>query len=153
LQNATSAFRSRRAQDLRSFGPDYNAPSTLEEIGQPIVRYKTKALQSLIDASVREIEIAGAMVPIMNCPPMWASAAGAILSQGKPFSVTYHDTSEGRVFSLRSSKGSDSSMNVAEVAEFYGGGGHKHASGFIIPSKYSVDAVLKSEVIMEHCRG
>ena len=46
-----------------------------------------------------------------------------------PFAATYFDTGNIREFSLRSSP---DGVDVSLVAEMYGGGGHKHASGFRI---------------------
>ena len=39
-------------------------------------------------------------------------------------------TTDGRVFSLRST---EEGLDVSEIAKQYGGGGHKHASGFRVP--------------------
>lgn len=67
------------------------------------------------------------VVPIANLPYTLTSDAGHLLAKDKPFAGCYWDTPQGRVFSLRST---DDGADVAEVAKQYGGGGHKHASGF-----------------------
>jgi nanoRNase/pAp phosphatase (c-di-AMP/oligoRNAs hydrolase) len=49
------------------------------------------------------------------------------MGEGKPFAACYWDTPGGRVFSLRSA---NDGLDVSEIAAKFGGGGHKHASGF-----------------------
>ncbi len=84
------------------------------------------------------------LVPMANLPYTLTSDAGQLLCEcdtwgrpinaqdgsGHPFAGCYWDTPEGRVFSLRSR---DNGADVGEVAKQYGGGGHKHASGFRVP--------------------
>lgn len=59
----------------------------------------------------------------VQCPP----GIGGLTTSIYPFAACYWDTPEGRVFSLRSK---DDGFDVGEIAKQYGGGGHKHASGF-----------------------
>jgi nanoRNase/pAp phosphatase (c-di-AMP/oligoRNAs hydrolase) len=42
--------------------------------------------------------------------------------------VAYEDKANRRVWQLRS--GGDKAIDVAKIAQKFGGGGHKHASGF-----------------------
>lgn len=71
------------------------------------------------------------VVPVANLPYTLTSDAGHLLcGEEYPFAGCYWDTPEGRVFSLRSR---DNGADVGEVAKQYGGGGHKHASGFRVP--------------------
>lgn len=71
------------------------------------------------------------VVPMANLPYTLTSDAGHLLCGDEhPFAGCYWDTPEGRVFSLRSR---ENGADVGEVAKQYGGGGHKHASGFRVP--------------------
>lgn len=71
------------------------------------------------------------VVPMANLPYTLTSDAGHLLCGDEhPFAGCYWDTPEGRVFSLRSR---DNGADVGEIAKLYGGGGHKHASGFRVP--------------------
>lgn len=45
----------------------------------------------------------------------------------------YYDTAEARHFGLRSA---DDGADVARIAQEYGGGGHRHASGFKVPRSH-----------------
>lgn len=81
-------------------------------------------------AKVRMV-IGGVEVWAANLPYTLTSDAGHLMCEGgEPFAACYWDTPEGRVFSLRSR---DDGADVAAIAARYGGGGHKHASGFRLP--------------------
>ena len=97
--------------------------------GIAIKRWYDKALQSLLKTA-RRLVIGGFTVPAVNANFIFSSDLGNLLSEGEPFAAVYVDGPKGRTFSLRSSK---TGMNVAEIAERYGGGGHVHAAGFQLP--------------------
>lgn len=98
--------------------------------GEAIERKHFKDIRELITVVTRDFTIGGHTVPVANLPYTLTSDAGHILAEGKPFAGCYWDTPQGRVFSLRST---DAGLDVAEIAKQYGGGGHKHASGFRVP--------------------
>ena len=98
--------------------------------GEAIERKHFKDIRELVTVVTREFEIGGHRVPVANLPYTLTSDAGHMLAKDKPFAGCYWDTPDGRVFSLRST---DDGMDVGEVAKLYGGGGHKHASGFRVP--------------------
>ena len=102
----------------------------LRREGVSILRHHMKQVEAVLD-SVFKLKVGDYEVPCVNCPPYMASDVGHILSKGCSFSSSWHyDGNSGLVkFSLRSDeKGAD----VAQIAEIYGGGGHKHAAGFTI---------------------
>lgn len=105
-------------------------PEKLAIEGEAIERKHFKDIRELIQVVTREFTISGHVVPIANLPYTLTSDAALMLAKGKPFAGCYWDTPEGRVFSLRST---EDGLNVADIAKFYGGGGHKHASGFRVP--------------------
>ena len=86
-----------------------------------------------IPGMIIEREIGGHKVPTINLPYLYASEVGHILSKDKKFAAVYYETSEGYIYSLRSQ--ADGGMDVAKIAEKYGGGGHKNASGFTVKEK------------------
>lgn len=98
--------------------------------GKAIERKHFKDIDELVKVVTRNFTIGGHSVPIANLPYTLTSDAGHKLAQGKPFAGCYWDTPDGRVFSLRST---EDGMDVSEIAKQYGGGGHKHASGFRVP--------------------
>jgi uncharacterized protein len=112
---------------------DFLMSADLEKLaveGEAIERKHFKDIRELVGVVTRDFTIAGHVVPIANLPYTLTSDAGHLLAKGKPFAGCYWDTPDGRVFSLRSQ---DDGMDVAEIAKQYGGGGHKHASGFRVP--------------------
>lgn len=105
-------------------------PEQLAIEGDAIERKHFKDIRELVTVVTRRMVIGGHNVPIANLPYTLTSDAGHLLAKGEPFAGCYWDTPSGRVFSLRSQ---DDGMDVGEVAKKYGGGGHKHASGFRVP--------------------
>lgn len=98
--------------------------------GIAILRNHMKIINELLAVTTQEIEISGCSVLVANLPYTMASDAANKLAEDRPFGATYYDTPGGRVFSLRSTEAGE---DVARIAERYGGGGHKHASGFTVP--------------------
>ena len=105
-------------------------PQELAAEGKAIERKHFKDIEELTKVVTREFEIGGYRVPVANLPYTLTSDAGHLLARDKPFAGCYWDTPDGRVFSLRST---EEGLDVAEIAKQYGGGGHKHASGFRVP--------------------
>ena len=99
----------------------------LREEGKAIDRKNLKDINEFIAAAAYTDTIAGHDVPVLNAPYFWSSDAGHIMGKGKPFAACYWNTADGRAFSLRSDK---DGLDVSEIAAKFGGGGHKHASGF-----------------------
>lgn len=112
--------------------------------GEAIERKHHKDIAELVQVVTRMMKIGGQVVPIANLPYTLTSDAGHLLcgevqcppgiggptTSLYPFAGCYWDTPEGRVFSLRSR---EDGFDVGEIAQQYGGGGHKHASGFRVP--------------------
>jgi nanoRNase/pAp phosphatase (c-di-AMP/oligoRNAs hydrolase) len=99
----------------------------LEEEGNAILRKQDKDVAELIENTRRVTTIGGYKVPVANIPYTLASDAGNKMSVGHPFAATYYDGRVFRHFSLRSQ---EDGVDVSEVAQKYGGGGHARAAGF-----------------------
>ncbi len=107
--------------------------------GEAIERKHHKDIAELVAVCRREMVIAGHWVPVASLPYTLVSDAAHAMCQPypspnlqgavvkPPFAACYWDTPESRQFGLRSLEGG---MDVGEIAKQYGGGGHKHASGF-----------------------
>lgn len=108
------------------------------EMGSVILRKQRKDMNAAVDASLRTMMIGGHKVPVVNVPHFMASEAGEMLSEGNPFAASYYDGPNGRAFSLRSRAiyGED----VSIIARSFGGGGHRHAAGFLAPIGWQGDA-------------
>lgn len=99
-------------------------------------RKHNKDIIELLESTTRIMTIDGYRVKIANLPYTMASEAGHILAKGNPFGGTYYDMPTVRAFSLRST---DEGVDVAKIAELYGGGGHRNASGFKISYKKAAE--------------
>jgi hypothetical protein len=101
----------------------------LQREGVAIERKHFKDIDELLAMTQRRMSIGGYDVPVANLPYTLSSDAGNKMAKGEPFAACYYDTPKGRFFSLRSV--SDGGLDVSAIAEIYGGGGHKHAAGFM----------------------
>jgi oligoribonuclease NrnB/cAMP/cGMP phosphodiesterase (DHH superfamily) len=110
----------------------------LKEEGIALLRNHRKVVDELLKNYARPMTVAGYKVLAVNSPKMYASDVASILAESYPFGVCYRDTSEGRIFDLRSRK---DGIDVSKIAESYGGGGHKHASGFKMPIYKLMDSI------------
>lgn len=99
--------------------------------GQAIERKHHKDIKELLEVTQRTMNIAGYIVPVANLPYTLASDACHVMAksyeEGRLFAASYFDTAQHRVFSLRST---DHGLDVAKIAEQFGGGGHVRAAGF-----------------------
>lgn len=104
-------------------------PALIAE-GAAVNRYR----RQLIDAAVRNATaatIGGHTVPAANCPYAVGSDVAGELAKGQPFAAYWFDSGKERRWGLRSAP---DGLDVAAIAERFGGGGHKHASGFSTPA-------------------
>ncbi|MDM8546467.1 DHHA1 domain-containing protein [Candidatus Venteria ishoeyi] len=98
----------------------------LHEAGTAIARYLEQLYVQYQKRAVMG-QIAGYDVPIVNCPPVLSSELLHRLGENQPFAAGYSEVGLERRWSLRST---EEGVNVAEVAQRFGGGGHQHAAGF-----------------------
>jgi len=116
----------------------YENCSEMEQ-GAAIRRKMMKDIGEHIFHNTSTARIAEYIVPVINAPPIWASDTGHQLAIGYPFAAIYQDSGVDRNFSLRSA---EEGIDVAKIAELFGGGGHKHAAGFSIPQ---VELIFNSD--------
>lgn len=105
-------------------------PLDLIEEGRTLLR-KHEQDTDRVAMNARMMKCLGFEVPVVNANIFFASDLGNILSKDYPFALVYMDLPEGRKYSIRCQK--DSGFDVSAIAEYFGGGGHKDASGFLIP--------------------
>jgi nanoRNase/pAp phosphatase (c-di-AMP/oligoRNAs hydrolase) len=111
------------------------APKAMEELRKEAnVLYSAKIER--IQRAVKEvwnITLAGQSIPAVNATTDISEIAEALYTRfpEAPFVAVYYITGTGEIkFSLRSHS---LGVDVSEVAQQYGGGGHKHAAGFSLP--------------------
>jgi oligoribonuclease NrnB/cAMP/cGMP phosphodiesterase (DHH superfamily) len=108
----------------------YNLTENLELIvseGRAILRYKEGLIETIIKHA-HEINIDGKKVLCANSPIL-QSDIGNILARtsGMDYGMVWYQGQDNTRFSLRSL---DSKIDVAKVAQSFGGGGHRNAAGF-----------------------
>ena len=116
------------------FDPDY----IIDLVNQGAAMEKLFVAQ--IETLKREAftaEIGGYMVPVVNAPYIFASELAGALAEDHPFAATYYFNGKEEVWSLRSR--GESGIDVSDIAQQYGGGGHKNAAGF----KCNVSSVIQ----------
>jgi len=96
--------------------------------GAAILRHIDAYVESTAK-NARLYAIAGVAVPVVNAPGMMVSELVDKLAESAAFAVGWHQLSDGRFkYSLRS-RGADG-LDVSEIAERFGGAGHRAAAGF-----------------------
>lgn len=129
---------------------DKHGNTRLIDEGMAIERKHHKDVAELVDVCRRPMTIGGHSVPVCSLPYTMASDAGSkmceeslnnphpdLLNGGvwvDQFAACYWDTDKHRVFSLRSR----GEFDVSEIAQQYGGGGHKNAAGFRVPRDHEL---------------
>lgn len=105
----------------------------LRDEGIAIYRKHMKDVRELTE-QVQYMTIGGfENVPTVNANYFYGSDLCGLLSEKCPFSAYYWVNKEGEyVFGMRSFKDFKGAIDVSEIAKGYGGGGHKHASGFCL---------------------
>lgn len=104
-----------------------DAVDSLARDGALLLKQHQSNVERIIKAATRRQWIGGHHVISINAPWFYASDIGDAFKDTEPFSASYYDTEESRIYSLRSGK---NGLDVSKIAAAYGGGGHKHAAGF-----------------------
>jgi hypothetical protein len=108
-------------------------PQQLAEAGISIQRFLDVQSETIIKHPPILWDLTGDVVPIYNLPGFMISDTLAMALEKYPtayYAVGYIDLHDKIIYSLRSRK--DTDMDVSEIAKRFGGGGHKHASGFVL---------------------
>lgn len=98
------------------------------ELGNPIYKYHMKNVRS-IKRGARNFNLDEHKGVIVNANSHYRNELGVELCKEHLFAAIYWETETHRVFSLR---GKDKRINLASVAERFGGGGHENAAAFSI---------------------
>lgn len=99
--------------------------------GEIVCQVRSRMARNIINATKRRIRINNANILVANCPASLASDVANQLAEMEPYAMVYYDTRTGRHFELRSHR--TKGIDVMPIARMYGGGGHTHAAGFIVP--------------------
>lgn len=111
----------------------FNEPERLVNAGHALMRKHMKDVHELTEQTMY-LTIGGyTNIATVNANYMFGSDLAAVLAEGQPFGAYFWVNANGEyVFGLRSNKDNPNAADVSKIAFAYGGGGHKHASGFRI---------------------
>lgn len=104
---------------------------TREEIisqGKTILAYQKK-LVKLIARKAEKVTIKGHKAKAVNSPILASEVGNELATDETPIGITWYRAPDKLVVSLRS----NGKVDVAKIAEQFGGGGHKAASSFRLP--------------------
>lgn len=113
---------------------------SLVRTGRYLLRQQNQLVEQIVAEAVKVRWVLGNPtfildeVPVVMCPPMLASEVGNRLANiSGTFGATYHTQMVGDVKHKKYSLRSVGDYDVAEIAEYFEGGGHKNAAGFVVP--------------------
>ena len=105
-----------------------SAPQSLVDTGSLLLSQQDQTVDMILKKAYMT-KIAGYTVPVVNASSHWSEVGNKLvdLYPGYPFAASYTDQPDGtRMYSLRS----NDKFDVSAIAQLFGGGGHKQASGF-----------------------
>lgn len=110
----------------------FEHPKTFKECvrsGEDILRYEEKMVRDLVADGAEKVRFEGYEVYAINSPVLHSELGNILAEKKPPMAIIWRRQNRGWKVSLRSV----GNFNVSKIAEKYGGGGHKNASGFFVP--------------------
>ena len=101
--------------------------------GGIVLEHKKRTIGRLVSKS-KEVKFHGHKAKVINSPIFASEIGNELVRHGAKIAIIWHDDGKKIKVSLRS----DGNVNVAKIAEKYGGGGHKAAASFRIPKNTSL---------------
>jgi len=111
----------------------------LRKEGEVLIRNHVSNVERVVKTCARTFQLLhyDTIVEVLgaNANHMMSSDVGNVLAQlgTSGIGLTYYDTAEERIFSLRSL---ENGPDVSQIACAYSGGGHVHAAGFSVPREH-----------------
>ncbi len=109
--------------------------------GGLLVRFQEKLIERTVDNNAELVEFEGYKTYAVNSCHFTSQIGSALYKKFPPIAIIWSQRAGKKIISLRS----DGTVDVAKLAEKYGGGGHKAASGFNLPG----DAPLPWKTLKE----
>lgn len=100
------------------------------EMGEVILKYRKKVIGKLLGQADKVI-FKNYKALAVNSPILQSELGHLIIEKKYPIGIIWYQRNGCRIFSLRSS----GEIDVSKIAEKFGGGGHKAASGFSLSIK------------------
>ena len=99
---------------------------TLRMESVAINRFRDRLIRAAVEGAYEDT-IAGHQVLVSNCPYTVGTDVAGILAENRPFAAYWYRKGNVEHWGLRSREGG---IDVAKIAETFGGSGHRAASGF-----------------------
>ncbi len=115
-----------------AFAKGFERPAkrkTYLEKGKIVLRYEEKAIGRIIGKSAEKVLFAGYKTYAVNSAQYTSEIGSVLYTAFPPLAIIWNKRPGVTVVSLRS----NGTVDVAKIAERFGGGGHKASSGFEIP--------------------
>jgi len=112
-----------REFEKKSFEKKYVA------VGKLILKHEEKLIERVVSTTAVPVEFFGIRTLAVNSPVLGSEIAHALYTQKPPMGIVWYERDGQIKVSLRS----NGTLNVAKLAEKFGGGGHKAAAGFAVP--------------------
>lgn len=100
------------------------------ETGKVILKYRRKVISKLL-GQADKVSFKNHKALAVNSPILQSEIGNLIIEKGYPIGIIWYQKNGRKIFSLRSNK----EVDVSEIAQKFGGGGHKAASGFSLDIK------------------
>jgi oligoribonuclease NrnB/cAMP/cGMP phosphodiesterase (DHH superfamily) len=122
-------------KDWKKLEANLEKTSKRKEMGKQgafLLNYIENMINWLVENRSEEVKFAGRRVLVVNnsYKPITSQLGHALYQKHPPLSIVWSERAGQRNFSLRS----NGKINVAKIAEKYGGGGHPAAAGFSLPA-------------------
>lgn len=105
--------------------------------GALIEQYENNIIKDISSSAIK-VNFEGRKILAANCPILRSEIGHKLVEKRPPFSIVWREKGGRILVSLRS----NGKVDVAKIAEKYGGGGHKCAAGFVIKKNNLVMRIL-----------
>ncbi len=100
------------------------------QIGKKIIEYQDNMIKEIMQEA-KEVKFEKHKTLAVNSSVLISELGHALIKKKPPMAIVWFEAGEDKRVSLRS----NGKVDVAKIAEKYGGGGHKRAAGFALKNK------------------
>jgi len=97
--------------------------------GKNLLEYQKRLIEEVLEGG-EEVDFEGHRTFVVNSPVLSSQIGNTIVNKGYEIGVIWAHSNDVLKISLRSDK--EGKVHVGEIAQKYGGGGHKSAAGFTL---------------------
>lgn len=117
------------------------------QIGAYLLMAKQKAIARLASLNLHYVALKTSTGTIL-CPALnsadYQSDIGNLIAQNNPISLVWYRNQNKIHCSLRSERNNPTALDCTDIAQQYGGGGHRHAAGFVLTLEEATEILFSS---------